>query len=74
MDDFYEEKSGDLSVRRDQIDAFIEEDVNEDHNHRDLQDTLEPNLEELTENILNLNTNKEDDRSTQSSNTILVDN
>lgn len=37
MDDFYEEKSGDLSVRRDQIDAFIEEDVNEDHNHRDLQ-------------------------------------
>lgn len=34
MYDFYEEESGDLSVRRDQIDALIEEDVNEDLNHK----------------------------------------
>lgn len=37
-------------------------------------DTLESNLEELTENILHLNTNKNDDWSTQSLNTIDLDN
>lgn len=37
-------------------------------------DTLEPKLEELNGNVLHFNINKDDDQSTESSNTIDLDN